>query len=947
MFKLFARSAAGISLFAFVLAAQAQMNPATPLPVSPQVVIGKLPNGLTYYLQKNGRPEKKLELRLVIKAGSILEDDDQQGMAHLLEHMAFNGSTHFKKQELVSYLESIGVQFGADLNAYTSFDETVYILPIPTQKRENIDKGFMVLRDWAGGLTLAAKDIDDERPIVLEELRLGKGARDRMNKVLLPKIFNGSRYAQRLPIGQDAVIRNGKHAALRRFYKDWYRPDLMAVVVVGDIETKEAERLVKLHFSSLAMPAAPRPRLDTEIAARSETEALVITDPEASGNSLLIRYPVRRATDNVTLGSFRDDIVESLFATMLNQRLQELTQLANPPFLSASSSVSGLTKRYEAYSASAQLGKGGAAPAIEALMQENARASQFGFSAAELERAKKGLLRRLERSYNERDKTDSGLLVGELVRNFLVQESIPGIEYEYKTTAEALPGISLEEVNAYARKTIPLASSKLVVYMGAAKAELPTPTSEQLLALFASAEKMAVTARDEKTVAASLMASPPAPGRIVAETEDGQLGLTTLTLSNGVKVILKPTDFRNDQVLMSAVRFGGQALFEDADIRNARYASTVVSSMGVGGYAPVELRKILAGKTASVSGAMSAYTDSLGGSSGNNDIETMLQLLYLKMTTVRRDEDLFKSFVGKSAEAARNLMAQPEAVFQDTIAATLYNNHPRVPRVPGPEEYTSLDLERMLAIYKQRFSSARGMTFILVGSFDVATVKPLIATYIASLPTGDIETRIVDRGVRPVRGIVKKDVRVGTDAKSKVSITFSGEAPYSEAEQMRLNAMLEVMNIKIIEVLREKLALIYGGGVSGGLNRIPYGSYRVTLTVPTGPDNVDKVIAAAFGEIDLLKTRGPSVADLNKVKENWIQTHRKALRENGYWMGRLTSSVLQDADAASILHYEARVNALSTEDVKNAARRYFDMQHYVQVVQYPAAAPAKAVAVTP
>ncbi len=936
MFKLVARSATGLALFALALAAQAQVNPATPLPVSPNVVVGKLPNGLTYYLQKNGRPEKKLELRLVLKAGSILEDDDQQGMAHLLEHMAFNGSTHFKKQELVSYLESIGVQFGADLNAYTSFDETVYILPIPTHKREHVEKGFLVLRDWAGGMSLNAKDIDDERPIVLEELRLGKGARDRMNKVLLPKLFNGSRYAQRLPIGTDAVIRNGTHAALRRFYQDWYRPDLMAVVVVGDIETKDAERLVKQHFSDLKMPAKPRPRFDAEIAPRSTTEAMVITDPEANGNSLLVRFPVQRSTEDLTYGGFRTDIIQSLFTTMLNQRLQELTQQANPPFLGAASAISGLTKRYEAYSASAQLGKGGAAPAIDALVQENARASQFGFSAAELERAKKGLQRRMESAYNERDKTNSSTLVGELVRNFLEHESISGIENEYKFTTETLPGITLDEVNKYARATIPLTAPKLVVYMGATKAELPTPTSEQLLAMYSTAEKLAVTARDEKAVATTLMAKPPVAGSIVSETQDKALGLTTLLLSNGVKVVLKPTDFRNDQVVLSASRYGGQALFDDADIFNARYASGVVSAMGLGEFSPLDLRKVIAGKTASVAGGVTGNAETLVGASGSADIETMLQMMHLRMGAPRRDPELFKSFVGRQAEAARNTMVQPDAIFQDAIVSALYNNHPRVPRAPKPEQFATLDLDRLVAIHQQRFASVKGMNFVMVGSFDVAAVKPLLATYLGSLPAGDIEARVVDRGVRPIKGVVKKEVRVGSDDKSKVSITFTGEAPYSTAEQMRLAALLEVMNIKIVEVLREKLSLIYGGGVSGSLNRFPYENYRVAMTVPTGPANVDKVIAAAFGEIERLKTEGPTVADLNKVKEGWITTYRRSLRENSYWMGKLMSAAMQEDDAKSILDYEQRVNALTQDDVKAAAKRYFDMQNYLQVVQYPA-----------
>ncbi|MFL6659232.1 MAG: M16 family metallopeptidase [Massilia sp.] len=936
MFKQFARlTLSAVLLCASVCTTAAAINPAARLPVSPLVKIGKLPNGLTYYLQKNKRPENKLELRLVVKAGSILEDDDQQGMAHLVEHMAFNGSTHFKKQELVSYLESIGVQFGADLNAYTSFDETVYILPIPTGKRENVDKGFQVLRDWAGGLTMNTSDIDQERPVVLEEARLGKGARDRMDKLLLPKIFNGSRYAQRLPIGKEDIIRSGSADALRRFYKDWYRPDLMAVVVVGDLEPREAERLIKQHFSDLKNPAKERPRFEARISPRASTEAVVITDKEANGNSLLIRFPVRPAKESTTYGGYRADMVAALFSSMLNTRLQELSQLPDPPYMGASSAVSNLTARYEAYSASASLGKGGAQPAIDALVQENARASKFGFSADELDRAKKNMLRRIERIYVERDKTDSANLVGEFIRNFLEQESIPGIKNEYEYTRDMLPGISREEVNRYARETIPMDSPKLVVFMGATNSEVATPTSEQLLAAYSAAEKVAVTERDEKTVAASLMEHPPKAGSIVSQTEDKRLGLTTLTLSNGVKVVLKPTDFRNDQVLLGATRFGGQSLVADADIFNGRYASAVVAAMGTGDYSPLDLRKILAGKAATVSAGLSSYSESVGASSGSSDIETMLQLVYLKMTSVRRDQNLFQSFVGKQIEATRNALSQPEAVFQDALVTTMYGNHPRVPRVPRADDFAKLDLDRAIAIYKERFASARGMTFVMVGSFDIAQVKPLIATYLASLPTPEIRVGYKDPEIRPVTGVVKKDLHSGSEAKSTVSINFSGDTSYSEPEVMRMGAMIDVMNIRIIEVLREKLSLIYGGGLSGGISKVPRPRYVLTAQFPTGPANVDKVIAATFAEIERMKTEGPSVADLNKVKQNWLQNHQKSLRENGYWLSGLQSAILYGTDPEEMLAYEKRVNALSTDDLKEAARRYFDTNNYVQMVLYP------------
>jgi len=913
-----------------------------PIPVGPQVKLGKLANGLTYYIQRNARPERKLELRLVVKAGSILEDDDQRGLAHFVEHMAFNGSTNFRKHELVSYLQSIGVGFGADLNAYTSFDETVYILPIPTDKPEHVAKAFQVLEDWAHGLRFDPEDIDKERGIVLEELRLGKGASDRMGKQIMPAIFNGSKYAERLPIGTEDVLRNFKPEALTRFYRDWYRPDLMAVVVVGDIDPAQAENLVKTHFARLKNPTPSRARTYAAIPPRPATEALVVLDAEATGNAVLIRYPVQPVVEAGTIRAYRDDLVQSLFSAMLNQRLQELSQLPEPPFMGASSSLGKLTPRYRSYNASAALGPRGAEVALTALVEENERARRFGFTAAELERVKKNLMRNYEQAWNERAKSDSSTYAAEYIRNFLQQETIPGIDTEYRYVKELVPGITLDEMNAYARSIIPADSGKLVLYTGVTRPD--TPQGEQLLAAVDAAQRAELHPRDEKTLATRLMEHPPQPGKIVHETHDKALGLTHLTLSNGVKAILKPTDFRNDQVMMSAARFGGQSLFGDKDILNARFANAIVASMGVREFTPLDMRKILAGKAAQVNVGLANYTDVVVGASGATDIETMLQLTWLKFSGVRRDEDLFKSYVGKQAEQARNQTAQPGARFGDAVMAALYNNHPRAPRTLKAEEYEQIDLDRSIDIFRQRFSSAKDLTFILVGSFDVEKIKPMLATYLGSLPTPDLTVAYRDVGLRPATGVVKREVRSGSEPKSTISLTFTGVAEFSEAEQLRLAALLEVVNIRIIDVLREKMALIYGGGASGVLSKIPYGNYSIGVTLPTGPEHVDKVIAATFEEIKRLQADGPDAADLEKVKSNWIQNHRRSLRENGYWLGHLQTALSEGTDPGSILQVEKQVQALSAEDIRVTARRYFNEQNYVQVVLNPETQAATTVA---
>jgi zinc protease len=930
------------ALFAAVLSAlqpaYAAIDLAAPIPVGPQVKVGKLPNGLTYYIHRNGKPEHRLELRLVVKAGSVLEEDDQQGLAHMLEHLAFNGSTHFKKQELVSYLESIGVKFGADLNAQTGFDETVYILPVPTDRKDNVEKAFTVLEDWAHGVMLADEAIDKERAIVLEELRSRKGAAERVRKALWPKMFNGARYAQRDPGGKEEVLRTFKPDAVRRFYRDWYRPDLMAVIVVGDVDPAEAERLVKAHFGGLANPTPERPRTYPDVPPVTKSEAIVVTDSEIPNNGVTLRYPVRYLPDAGTYGSYRDKMVESMAVIMLNQRLAELSQQANPPFLGAGSGMDTVTPRHKAFIATAVLGAGGATPAITALQQEQQRVRQFGYTAAELDRVRKMILSSMERSYNERSTTDSARYVAEYQRNFLAGESLPGIEAEYKLVQEMLPAITLDDVNAYARKTFPADAGKLVVYIGGTKGA-PAPTDAQLLADVTAADRLQVAAREEKALAAKLMDRPAATGRIVEESRDAKLGLTRLTLSNGVKVILKPTTFRKDEVVLGALRYGGQTQFDAKDLPSARSATHLVGMMGLKDFTPTDLQKILAGRKAAANVGMDNYTDTISGRSGSSpeDLETMFQVLWLRFNGVRRDENLYKSFMGQATEAVRNRLAVPEQRFGDMLADTLYAGHPYEPRQPTPQEVAAIDLDRSIALYRQRFSSAKGLTFTLAGDFDVDKIKPLVTSYLGTLPTPDLPLAYRDVGLRFAQGVVKKEVKAGTEPKSFVSLNFTGPATWSPTEELRMRALTEVMNLRVIEVLREKLGLIYSGQVGGSVQRIPYPHYAIQTMLPTGPEKVGPLLAATFAEIDRLKAEGPTQAELDKVKAGWHQTLLRAQQDNSYWVWGIEGALLEGTDPARLLTIEDEIRAIGVADVKSAAQRYLNKDNYVQVVMNPEA----------
>jgi zinc protease len=907
------------------------------LPLDPNVKIGKLPNGLTYYIRKNTRPEKKVELRLVVNAGSILEDDDQQGLAHFAEHMAFNGTKNFKKNELVSYLQTIGVEFGADLNAYTSFDETVYILPIPTAKKETVAKGFQILQEWAGAVSYDNAEIDKERGVVLEESRLGKGAQDRMFRQVYPKLFEGSKYAERLPIGNDDILKNFKHDVIKRFYKDWYRPNLMAVIVVGDMDPTEAEQLVKTHFSGLKNPEKERPRLYSDVPARKKSEGIVVTDPEATNHVVQLHYSYNKEKETETLGDYREFLVRRLFTTMLSQRLQELTQQADPPFVFGGTYIGGYARGYEEFQSVAYISKAGVESALKALVVENERARKFGFTAAELDRTKKMMMKSIERAYNERYKTESGNIVDEYVEHFLTQEPIPGIENEFNYHKQFVDGITLGEVNKYAAAVVPAdTSSKLVVLTGPEKADFTVPSSDELLTMAGKAAQETVTPYVEKVLAASLLEKIPTPGKVASEKENKALGTTELTFENGVKVILKPTDFKNDQVIMNSTRPGGHYLFDVNERYNAEYASTIVGNLGAGNFSPIDLRKMLAGKNAAVSPRIGSISETMNGQCSAADVETMLQLAYLFFTSPRSDTSLFRGYISKQQALYQNATVDPQFTYQDSIMTVLYRNHPWAPQVPRPENFGKINMERSLSIYKERFSNANGFTFALVGKFDLASIKPLLATYLGSLPSTEKVSAFKDVGLRPVKGVVKKEVRKGTEQKSFVRIFWNGEAPFSEEEQLKIQALTEVLNIKLLENLREELSGIYGGGMFGGLSKYPYNGYSLGLSFPCGPENVDKLITAAMAELDKIKKSGPSVDDLNKVKETWLQQYDVNIKENAFWARQLIQSVeLGTNPSAQIVSYPERIAKLTPKDIQTAANKYLDLKNMVQIVLYP------------
>ena len=908
-------------LLSFFAVSFAQITPADKLTSDPKVIIGKLPNGLTYYIRQNKKPEQKVELRLVVNAGSICEDDDQQGLAHMCEHQAFNGTTHFKRNDIVSFLQSIGVSFGNDLNAYTSFDETVYILPIPTDKPKNIETGFQILEDWAHNVTYLDSDIDGERPVILEESRLGKGADERMGRKIYPDYYAGSRYASRLPIGKDSIIKNFKYDVLRRFYHDWYRPDLMAVIVVGDIDPAQAEKMIKEHFAPLTNPVNERPRVYANFPAYAKSKALVVTDKEATDYYGLVNYSAVKKYPDTTVADFKNYLVKDIFGTLLDQRLRELTEKENPPFVNASASFESDARGYEAFSGGISTGSSDAVKGIDAFVHELERVKKYGFTQPELDRAKKSLLNNIEQAYNERDKTESANYVEEYISNFLEHEPMPGVEKEQAYYQYLLPQITLQDMNALSQE-LKQNSNKFIAILGPeANGNIILPTNDALLANVTAAEKIPVTPYEEKTMVASLLQQAPQPGKITAAVKNNILGTTELTLSNGITVTLDSTTYKDDEVLMSAVRQGGKNNYGLADKYNANYLTQVITAMGVGNFSPTDLKKMLAGKTATASPVFTDVADGFNGNSSAKDVETMLQLLYLYVTAPRKDTALFESYVEKNKSQSAFITANPQSAFIDTMYTTLYNNNPLTPIIiPKPAYFDNINVDRVLQMYKEHFGDMNGMHFTFVGNFTEQQMEPLIEKYIASLPATTKKFTYVDNKVRPQKGKVDINVNKGTEAKSLILTFYTGEIPYSEDLDLKAQAVSEVLNIKIIEDLREKIQGIYTGGIYARLTKIPYQHYSFVLQLPCGPAKIDTLIFAANQEIENLKKNGPSIEDLNKVKQQWLEQNKTAMKENNTWLDALQNITFKGNDADRFLHYEKYVNALTPKDIQDAAK---------------------------
>lgn len=906
-------------------------NSAEIIPLDPAVRTGKLSNGFTYYIRKNTEPKNRVTLYLANKVGSILEDDDQQGLAHFLEHMKFNGTKNFPKNDLVNYLQKTGVRFGADLNAYTSFDETVYQLPIPSDDPEILKNGIQIMRDWAYGATLDPVEIDKERGVVLEEKRLGKGAQQRMQDKYLPMIFNNSRYSNRLPIGTEDVLKNFKPETIRKFYTDWYRPELQALIVVGDIDVDAMEQTTKSKFSDLKNPAKLRTRTNYTIPLINKNQFIAVTDPEfpVSVAQIMIKHPESKL---ISKSDYRNSIVRSLFNQMLGARFTELSKQADPPFLQGGANISGFLAGLDVYNAFVVAKPGEMERGFKAVLTETERVKRFGFTQTELDRAKESYLSNMESALKEKDKTPSASFVNEYLRHFLEQEASPGIEYEYNLANSLTSGIGLSDVNNLAKRYI-TDLNRDVVIMGPEKEKANLPDEPTVEKWISSVKQSEVTAYVDQVSDKPLMAKKPLAGKVISESKTPEIGVTELKLSNGVKVILKPTDFKNDEIGFTAFSPGGSSLYPDADFQSATYATTLVRNGGVAEFSAVQLPKILSGKKVSVMPYIAERSEGISGSATPKDLETALQLTYLYFTQPRKDEEVFKGFMAQQKGGLANRGNDPASVFADSVSAILGNYNIRRTG-PSLEKLNQVNLDRAFEIYKDRFADASDFTFVFVGSFDNEKIKPLLEQYLGSLPSINRKEAAKDLGIAIPTGKIDKKVYKGREPKASVRLVFSGTYTWSEKHNNQLDALAEILTIKLIERLREDEGGVYGVGARASYSKFPKSRYSFSISFGCAPENVEKLINSTLDEINKIRQNGAQTVDIEKFIAEETRTTETQLKDNGFWLGYLSNQLQNEEDPKQVLNYLESLKELSPEFLK-ATVQYRLADNFIRIVLLP------------
>ncbi len=909
-------------------------NPAVDL--DPAWTGGTLKNGIRYLIRKNDRPANRLELRLVVNAGSILEEDDQRGLAHYLEHLAFNGTTNFAKNDMVKFLESLGVGFGPDLNAYTSFDETVYKLRLPTENPETVEKGFLILSDWASEITNSDEEIEAERGVIIEEWRGRRGAQQRVRDQQYPVMFPGSRYATRLPIGTMDVLENFEFDRLRQFYKDWYRPDTMTVVAVGDLDVEKTKQRIETLFADKTGPEHPRPRKAFVHPEHQETKVGVFTDPELTGSEVLIMWkmpptPVRNEEEYLPA-------VKGLLVTdMLNQRFRELTQRPDAPFLEAGAYRGGYTRGGDVYLLYASLKdeKGAYTAAAEALLAESERARLHGFTDQELARAKARRLRRLETAFQEKETTSSDAHAAQAIRHALEGDWMPGIERELDVNRAFLPEVGTKELKALLNSWVG-EENRVIMAEGPSRDDTDfLPEEKDLLAVFDTVGDPTLDPYEEASLDRPLVGVDIEAGTMVTKDVREDLGLHMWTLSNGVKVILKPTDFKQDEILLQAWSPGGLHQYDDATYRQVQMAAGAVQAMGLGEFSAVDLGKKLSGKLVSLSPFIDGEREGFDGGARPADFETLLKLIYLNFQEPRADAEAFEAMRGRLRESIRNRLADPRSQFRDMVSSTINSNHSRLEPMTL-EEVEALSMERMRSVFQERFSDASDFTFMFTGNLDVEAVEPLVLTWLGALPSTERKEESVFLNVDRPEHYVRREMKAGLEPISEVHMMwFQDDFTYDYANRHMVQSMAGALRIRLREVIREEKGGTYSISMWPQMEHRPNERVQLRIVFGCDPDKVEELIEAVYEVVEEIKTKDLDESYIKTVQETQRRRREVDLKENSFWDSVIPFYFWNGEDPAVVLEFDQFVQKITPAYIRETAARMFDTEDHTVIILRP------------
>lgn len=896
------------------------LNWSAPLPFDKEVKVGKLKNGFTYYIRKNVEPQNRVTMFLGVKVGSILETEEELGLAHFLEHMNFNGLKHFPKNDLINYLQKAGVRFGSDLNAYTGFDQTVYQLPIPSDDPELLRNGLQVMRDWAQDALLTTEEIDKERGIVLEEMRGSRGARQRMQDQYLPVLLNGSLYSKRLPIGKEEIITNFDPKVIRDFHQRWYRPDLQSIIIVGDIDPIQIEKEVERLFSDMKTPENPAIRKEYNVQLTHKNQFIAITDPEMTSTvgQIIIKHPEEKVK---TIGDYRRSLMKDVFNRMIDARLEELSQNPNSPFVQAGISIGSLFGGLDNLSLFYVAKPGQLENATKAVVLELERFEKFGFTQTELDRALVSFAKSNETQYTERSKRKSDSYVEEYLENFLEDAAVLSNDDDYEITKKLLPTISLKEVVAIGRSYY-TDTNRDIIIMAPEKDKATLPDENTVNSWIASVNKEDISAYEDKVSTLPLLANQPtSKGKVVASKTIEGIGTKELTLSNGVKVFLKPTDFKNDQILISSFSPGGSSLYADEDYFSATNSASFVNSSGVGQLNAVELGKYLTGKNVNISPYLNERAEGLSGQTDKDGLKTAFELIYGYFTEPRIDTDIFESGIARTLSSMENRDNDPGFVYGENIRKALYGNNIRR-NAATAEQIKTIDKDRALEIYKDRFSDASDFTFSIVGSFSEEEIIPYLEQYLGALPATNRKEKAKDLGiVEPSKGI-KVEVNKGKEPKAQVSMLYVGDFDYSPQEILNFKALESVLSIKLLERLREDESGVYGVGARGSMSKYPNPRYNLQISFGTSLEKYPTLTQSAIEEVNKIKENGPTQLDLDKFLIEQKRQLELQLKENNFWLSQINNAAQLDEDPTAILRRLDDLNKLSIESIKEVANKY-------------------------